>query len=342
MKILFTGKTDFKYNRVRILLKGLEQIENISVVLCPIDKRSPEFVKRFKTEQRDADIIYIPPFRHRDVKYIKRLTDKPVVFDPLISKYMTTGEDYGNRWKALLKYPQDRLAVSACDHLLTDTSAHKDYFSSKFGIRKSEVSVLPIGSDTSELYPVSKNIQDQFHVGFCGSFIPLQGVLKIAEAAHILKDEDDIVFDMIGTGSDYAAFVSLCSTYQLSNVNMLGHVNYNVLNEAINKFDVCLGIFGDSIKTDIVIPNKIWNYASINRCVITKDTQGIREVFEAGKNIILCDGSPEQIAEQILYLRDNPSRAQKIAQNAYDLICQQYNEVSIAQRFVDILRSIKA
>lgn len=338
MKILFVGKSDFKYNRVNVLLEGLRKLDGIEVILCPIVKRDKAFVKRFQELSLDVDCIYIPPFRHRDVAYIKRYAKKPVVFDPLISKYMTIVSDYGRKWKAPFKYFLDKVPFIKCDYLLADTSAHKDYFSSKFKVPADKISVLPIGSNVSEFFPIEREKTSMFHVGFVGSFIPLQGVINIAKAAVILKDETDICFDMIGTGHDYKPFVDIVKENNLTHVNMFGHVKYNVLNEAINTFDVCLGIFGDSIKTDIVVPNKIWNYASVGIPIITKETKGVCEIFEDRRHLFLCDGTPEDIAKCIKYVKDNRDEAALIANNAYKLISEDYSEISIAQRFLAILK----
>ena len=342
MTILFTGKTDFKYNRVRILLMGLEKCSHIQVLIYPFKNRNDFDVTAFKTLEEKADYIYIPPFRHRDVSFIKSLSKKPVIFDPLISKYLTKAIDYGHFWKAPFKYFLDKKPFTLADILLTDTLAHKEYFIKKFKLKPAKVHVLPIGVDTSKFYASADNLsktKNTFRVGFYGSFVPLQGVSKIIEAAKLLENENDIVFDIIGTGYEYEKTLKQAKKLQLKNVNFIGWVNYDELNKHLNNFDVCLGIFGSSAKADAVIPNKIYHYASIGKCFITKDTPGIKEIFTHNKNAILCANTPFALAENIISLKKHQERISTIGQNAATLINEQYNEMAIAQHFLSILEN---
>lgn len=344
MKILFTGKDDFKYNRVRVLLAGLAEIDDVDVIFFPIISRKTFDKQAFIAAQNEVDFIYIPPFRHRDVLFIKKLSTKPVVFDPLISKYLTKAIDYKHFWKAPIKYWLDKIPFSKCDILLADTLTHKHYFAKKFIIDSQKISVLPIGVDTSLFHKneIQQNDDDLFHVGFYGSFVPLQGMPKIIEVANLLKDHTDIVFDIIGSGWDYKKSIKLMNKYNLQNVNMLGRKKYDELNDLLNKFDVCLGIFGDSLKADSVVPNKVFHYASMGKCIISKNTPAIKEIFTPNRDIVLCENSPEKIAEQIIRLKENRSKIAEIGEKTFELITKQYNQREIAKRFVAILNNYRS
>lgn len=247
--------------------------------------------------------------------------------------------DYRHFWKAPIKYWLDKIPFDICDILLTDTQAHKDYFVRKFSIPAEKIGVLPIGVDTTRFQRKENDSSDNslFRVGFYGSFVPLQGMPKIIEVANILKDESDIIFDIIGTGYDYKQSIKLIKKYKLQHVHLLGWADYDDLSRLINKFDVCLGIFGDSEKANAVIPNKVFHYASLGKCIISKNTPGINELFTNNLNIVLSDNSPQKIAEQIQRLKTNRSEISRIGNNAHDLITSKYNHMEIAKRFIAIL-----
>ncbi len=339
LNILFTGKSDFEYNRVKILLEGLKQLDGIKLEIYPISSRKSFDKQLFQQHQVDANFVYIPPFRHRDVSFIKKYTNKPIVFDPLISKYLTKIDDYNQAWKGPLKYYLDKRPFKKCDILLADTKAHKNYFHTTFSIDQQKIEVLPIGIDSKLFFPTKKPTSHLFKVGFYGSFVPLQGVSKIIEAANILKDQTNIKFEIIGSGYDLAKVNQLINKYQLSNVNMHGWLEYDKLNEAINSFDICLGIFGDSKKASLVIPNKVYHYAGLNKAVITRDSPAIREIFTHQKNIHLIENTPQALADSIMQLQESQVYTQEIAENAGSLIRKNYNAKNIAQQFVDILLS---
>jgi gamma-glutamyl phosphate reductase len=87
MKILFTGKSKLDYNRVKVIKAGLEQIPGVEIIELLLKKGNREQIKQLKQLDKEVDFIYIPPFRHSDVSYVKKHTTKPIVFDQLISKY---------------------------------------------------------------------------------------------------------------------------------------------------------------------------------------------------------------------------------------------------------------
>jgi glycosyltransferase involved in cell wall biosynthesis len=343
MNILFVGKTDFKYNRVQVLIEGLKKIEGVHLSFYRITSHRKFDRKAFLDLEAQADFIYIPPFRHRDVSFIKKRSTKPVVFDPLISKYLTK-DDFGHFWKLPFKYFLDKIPFSRCDILLSDTACHKEYFSNQFNIPPEKIHVLPIGVSTDSFFKSSLPKRDDgiFRVGFYGSFVPLQGTDKIMETAYVLRDHSDIYFEIIGGGYRFKQALKLVSKWKLSNVHFLGVQKYDELNALLNQFDLCLGIFGDSKKADSVIPNKIYHYASVGKCILTKDSDGIKELFTDNIDIVLTTTKPEDMAKAILRLKADRKRIEAIGEKAFQLVTQQYNEVEIAKKFLAILSSYSA
>ena len=338
MKLLFVGKTNFQYNRDLVLLNGLRRRDDISLNFFQIKKRDWVTFKQIRDLSKEVDFVVVPSFRHKDVAYIKLASKAKVVFDPLISKYMTRVLDYGVKWKGPHKYLVDWLAFYWPDILIWDTLSHQEYLRLKYRLNKPMMPIY-IGADTTLFYPIAKEPSEKVTVGFYGSFNPLQGIDKIVKAAHILKSETTIHFKIIGTGSTYKAVKKLADELESTNIEFVPDVPYAQLNEVINEFDICLGVFGDSYKTDVVIPNKIYHYAAAKKSIITKDTIGIRELFEDGKDIYLVNNEPTSIAQAILTLSKDKMLIEKYASSAYTLITENYNLDKIAASFVNFLRT---
>ena len=340
MKILFTGKSKLDYNRVLVIKAGLKQIPDVEVIEFNLKKGNASNLQELKELDKQVDFIYIPPMRHSDVSYVKKHTTQPIVFDPLISKYLTKA-DYGHFWKLPFKYFLDKVPFDKADILLTDTKAHRAYFINKFKINPEKVKTLYIGADTQFFFKHKEDIKDKekFIVGFYGSFIPLQGTDKIVQAAHCLKDHSDIQFEMIGSGYSLKNAQQIAEKEKLNNINFHGKVKYEELSPLINTFDVCLGIFGDSKKTDMVIPNKVFHYAAIKKCILTKETDGLKEVFTKDKDISLCANDPQDMAHQILALKENTDHKNKLGKEAGKTLHNKYNELAVAENFLAILKN---
>lgn len=339
MRLLFTGKSNFQYNRDRVLLKGLKGREDVFIEVLPIQKRSRSTSKIIRQKSSEVDFVVVPTFRHRDIAFIKQASEAPVVFDPLVSHYMTRVIDYEVRWKGPSKFIADWRAFSRSDILIWDTLAHQEFLRRKYRL-KHPMAPIYIGVDTEIFYPIPQPQKTNTTiVGFYGSFNPLQGIDKIVRAAHILRDKKDIRFRIIGSGSTYKKVHKLSQELRIRNIDFIPNVPYEALNAEINEFDICLGVFGESVKTDVVIPNKIYHYAAARKPIITKDTVGIKEIFTHNDNICLVKNSPEAISQAILRIKDDASLKNSLANKAYETISQHYNQDRIAEMFVNFLKS---
>lgn len=345
MKILVTGKYEPDYNRNHVLLRGLEK-KDVSLTEFPYEKRTRAVRKKITSLAENHDIIFLPSFTHLDVPFVRRATKKPIVFDPLISRYLSKVFDYKAVWRysprALKNYLKDLRAFNRSDLILADTEGHKNYYINKFHVNPVKIAVVHVGVHCGDFFPSGKikNPCDKFLVGFYGSFIPLHGIEKIIEAARILRERNDIEFQIYGNGPGYEKIQKLIEIYNLVNVSLKGWADYKDLNAVINGMDVCLGIFGDSLKAKLVIPNKIYHYAACKKAIITADTEGIKEIFKNRKNIILVQNNPQSLADSVVELAGNDSLMQAIAKSAFATVNGEYNETRIAEEFLTALESL--
>lgn len=342
MNIVFTGNYTPEYNRTNIILQGLQSIPEITVIESPIQSKKSCNVTELKKILDASDVVFLPSFTHNLVPFIRSMTKKPICFDPLISKYLTKVFDYKQVWRysprALKNYLKDTRACNAADFILADTEEHKSYFVKTFKIKPEKIYVLPIGVNLEDFSFETEKKSKDFIVGFYGGFIPLQGVRNILEAARILESKKEISFQLVGNGYEYEEMKKLAQTYNLQNVTFLGWVPYEKLSETIAQWSICLGIFGDTKKADLVIPNKIYHYAAMQKPIITKRTDAIREIFTEDETIILCSSNPQEIASKILYCESHIDAVQVIGNNAASLITKQYNQNTIAEKFIAILQ----
>lgn len=338
-KILVAGKNiDINYNRTRVLVKGWE-MSGYEVIVLNYQKKDKTTASKIKELSREAAFTFLPSFAHKSVSFVKKNSIAPVIFDPLISKFMTYVLDYKNysKWsyEGIRTYFRDKLALKKADFVIFDTIQHQQYFLNKYHLDKGNTGVVYLGCNNHDFYKTKEEVHSGFVVGFVGAFIPLQGVMKILEAAKLLHTQEEISFEFIGEGHDLEEAKNFVLANQLSNVRFLNHIQYEKVNQYINQYDVCLGIFGDSIKTQVVVPNKVFNYASCGKTIITMDTPAIRECFTHKENIFLVDGSPESISQGILALKEDKEFREKLEKNVHELALKKFDELSIARSFLD-------
>jgi glycosyltransferase involved in cell wall biosynthesis len=339
MKILVTGNYETDYNRTLIILDGFRELGH-EVIEYSYAKRNREASKVIQNLSLDCDFIFLPCFTHKCVPFVKSNITKPLIFDPLISKYLTNVHDYKKVFKYSLKafrdFRRDKNTMSLADLVVSDTIAHIEYFTETFGISRDKFVVAEVGVNCEDFKPAAKEICSPLKVGFYGGFIPLQGALNIIDAIEILKNED-IEFELIGNGYQYELAKKKIKKLNL-NVSLPGWVKYDELADKINEYDICLGIFGETLKSDLVIPNKVFHYAACGKCMITKNSPAIKEAFNDGKNIILCEFNGKDIAKSIMALKSNPERIKLIGDNARELMVNDYNPKKIAGKIISAYR----
>lgn len=343
MKILLCGKFDPSYNRTRILIEGFRQ-SGIDLSIFTYPRKRKADIKKLKKVLEDTDYIFLPSFTHTDLPFIRRLSSKPIIFDPLISRYLSKVFDYKTISKysirAYKNYLKDSRSLKKADLIISDTLSHKHYFMEKFKVPAEKIKVVPIGVIKNDFFPININKRNtpKLVVGFYGSFIPLHGIDIVLKAAGILKNDHQIIFRLIGDGILMKEMVMLAKTLELSNVEFVGWKKYEELNEEINKFDIALGIFGSSIKASMVIPNKIYHYSAAGKAVITMKSDAINEVFSDNINILLCDNKEDSLADAILKLKDEKLR-ENLGTKAHQLVVNEYNELKIAGLVIEFIKN---
>lgn len=338
MRILVTGMYEPKYNRTLIILNGLKKL-GYDVLEYPYEHANAETARKIRDLSQNTVFTFLPSFTHKSVPFVKKHTTSPLVFDPLVSKYMTNVLDYKHYppWSlsALKDKYRDKQALKNSDFIIFDTKAHQKYFLDCYKIDKRKTGVVYVGTNTNAFKSGLKlKDRDKLVVGFVGGFIPLHGIFVILDAAKILRDNKDICFKLIGTGFQYEAARKYAEEHQLSNVSFLGWVPYDELGNVLNQFDICLGIFGNNEKSHVVIPNKIFHYASCAKPVITMETQAIKEIFTHQENVFLTKPAGNDLAQAIIYLKNNPEIRTKIAMKMHNLVNDNFNETATAKSLI--------
>jgi len=133
-------------------------------------------------------------------------------------------------------------------------------------------------------------------VYFLGSNIPLQGIHVIKAAQKILSNEKDIEWQIF-TGKPWIPFDE--------------HV------ARMRQADIVLGIFGTTRKTQMVIPNKVYEGLAVAKPIITADTPAIRELLSEESACLIPAGNPRALANTVLRLRDDTDSRAKLGANGY-------------------------
>ncbi len=305
IKYLFRHNKDYsRFNIIKQLAKDVKTTNDIYILL-PFSKN--QFFKNFFKRDRIINDFFISNY-DTYVHDRKKITNK----NP----------------RAWWKYFQDWFNFRFSKYLLSDTQNHFDYWEELFGKFRGKHLVLPVLADKTIYYPnEEKQNNEKIKILFYGSFIPLHGIDVILKAFKIMEDKGvEFEANIIGRGQIYTQMKELFDSLQLKQVKMDGEfIDEKLLADEIRKNDIVLGIFGDSKKAKSVIPNKLYQAVASKKAVVTMKSDTIGEFFNEN-DLVMCDNTPEKLAEELTNLKDDRLLLDNTAANGYNKFLKVYDD----------------
>jgi glycosyltransferase involved in cell wall biosynthesis len=322
MRVCCFGAYDPGYPRNRILRDGLARA-GVDVVEARVPehrafRRYPALIAAYARAGRDADALFVPEFRHKDMPLARVLAGRRrLEFDPLVSRYDTLVGDWGlhaegsmqARWNLRL----DAWALSLADVIVCDTWAHGALY-------------VELGADASRLRRVLVGAEDAFfaippapagerlEILYVGGFLPLHGVRTIIEAVALLERDRDTLpafrVTLLGKGIEFDAARALAAERGVQALVLAGPAPYAELPARMAAAHVVLGAFGSTAKAGRVVPHKVYQGLAAGRAVVTGDGRGVREVLTPDRDVVLVPrGDAVALAAGLAgVMRDAPRR----------------------------------
>jgi glycosyltransferase involved in cell wall biosynthesis len=342
MKICFFGIYDPTYSRNDILLSGLHQI-GIEVIQCRADWRDPKrYLKLWKALRKlnnDYDCVYAAYPSPIATVLARLVSRKPVICDAFYSMFDCVVNDRREiSWwhpKAIKLLITDWLSIVFANVVITDTKEHRKYWASWWGLNDKKIHPVYLGADNQVFFPLPAPKKDYFLVHWHGTYIPIQGVERIIDAARICSTDPKIRFRFIGSGAVFPKVKKQAEEYKLQNIEFIGRIPPTSINKYLAEADIVLGLFGDVKRTLKVVPNKVYEGLAAKKAVMNMDTPAIREIF-SDEEVLLVNNKPDSIAEGIKMLIKDEKRRFKLANNGYNAVFK-YFPIPIAKSLVQII-----
>lgn len=238
-----------------------------------------------------------------------KLKKKTIIMDFFISVYDTMVFDRkkfkeGSVFAKLCKW-LDKKCIHLADSVISDTSAHGDYFSEEFEFERKKISTLYLEADASiynkKAYSRPEHLRNKFVVLYFGSILPLQGIEVILDAIDSIENKSDMHFYVIGPLGNNAKKV-----YDHS-VEYIDWLPQEKLAEYIGYSDLCLaGHFNKDInKAKRTIPGKAYIYEAMDKPMILGDNSATKELYsEDAKHYFVEMGNPAALAEKIIEIKN--------------------------------------
>jgi glycosyltransferase involved in cell wall biosynthesis len=367
MRVCAFGSFDRAFDRSWILLEALEQ-SGAEITYCHFDlwaghrHKTKLFpwrwlllagrylagmisISRRLLQSARCDVLYVGYMGHVDLlfaSFLNRRRRSLLVFDPCISLYNTLVEDRqlvaaGGVMAKMIR----RLDIVPCrlaDVVLCDTKCHGEYFEQSLGVARAKVHRVFVGA--GEAWQQARwlpHADSTFHVLFYAKFSPLHGISAILDAADRLADEA-VRFTIVGGGQLEEAVRQAVERRGSAHIEWIPWLERDALIDRMRQCHVSLGIFGNTTKASMVIPNKVFQALAMGVPVITRDTPAIRELVEDGRSVVLCGTDGASIASAIMTSRDDFAGLLAIGNRGRDAFAEHASHGALAEQFLEAVR----
>ncbi len=259
------------------------------------------------------DVVLVGYMGHFDVHLAKVLfPGRIIVLDHMVGLTETVRDrGLGSGLKFSLLDALDRAALRCATVVLVDTTLQAEMLPES--ARAKSVAV-PVGA-TDAWYEAAENNcpsttdTEPVKVVFYGLYTPLQGAPIIGAAISDLSDEPNLSFTMIGTGQDLDTTKSLTAN---GRVTWIDWVDSEDLPAVVASHDICLGIFGETPKTQRVVPNKVYQGMAAGCAVVSADTPAMKALAVEGSFEAVPTGDHTELARALRTLARNPDQLREL------------------------------
>jgi glycosyltransferase involved in cell wall biosynthesis len=348
--VLFISGRELGYIRNRVMLAALKRNFEVTVLTPGISgtvQRTISGLGRFIARRPEYRIFFAGFYGQPLAIALSMLQQKPIILDAYVSTYDTLCEDrrWFRPWSPMgrLAYWLDRRSCQVADSVVTDTEAHREYFSKTFAVPRSKITTIYVGCDETLFHPRDETRigigSERFEVFTYSAFLPLHGTDVIIRAAELLRDRPDIRFSIGGDGRGRAAAERMVAELGLTNIELKGWIPFEQLPEHIARSSICLGgHFSTVPKAARVISTKTFQFIAMRKPTIVGDNPATRELFVPGEHVCAIPmGSPETLADIIYILANDEGLRRRIASAGYEVFKQRLNTSVVGDQLASVV-----
>jgi glycosyltransferase involved in cell wall biosynthesis len=185
-----------------------------------------------------------------------------------------------------------------------------------------------------------EDLAGRFVVMYAGNMGAPQGLDTVIEAAALLGDRSDIVFALVGGGTEQQRLRQMAADRRLDNVRFLGRRPPGSMHELYAIADVLLVHLKRDELTDLSIPSKTFAYMASGKTVLMA-AHGDAADFVAGNRfgVVVEPSDPVVMADAVRRLQAmTPQELKRIGENGLEAFRAKYcGEVQVV-RFEQLLR----
>jgi len=221
------------------------------------------------------------------------------------------------------------------------------------GVPESKILVLSNWVDTkfisllegNKSFRHAHNLNDkQFVILHAGNMGAKQGLDNVIQAGKQLEDQNDVLFLLVGDGSDKARLVDMATREGMSNVRFLPLQPRGMLPQMFSAADLLL-LNQRADVVDMVIPSKLLTYMAAGHPIVAavhSDSEAAKYIRRADCGLVIPPEEPEFLAEAICQIQAQPELALRLGQNARAFAEEHFARDRVLQQYDNFFSRLEA
>ncbi len=215
------------------------------------------------------------------------------------------------------------------------------------GVSDETIHYFPNGIDTELFYPRPKDVKlldilglkSNYVVSYIGTHGMAHALDNVLDTAEIIdKVNNDIVFLFVGEGACKDSLKKLYRKKKLSNCMFVDQIDKKEIPKYYSISDVSLVVLKRHKLFETVLPSKMFESMGMAKPIILGVEGEARKVLDKARaGISVVPEDSKGMAEAILAMHGNPSRAEEMGETGNLFVRKHFNRKAIADRYLDIL-----
>jgi len=216
----------------------------------------------------------------------------------------------------------EKIASSYADRIISVNEVIKKVFVSR-KVPTSKIAVI-LNSPDEEIFKREFYVNEYMRKRKCfvlichGTILKRYGFQTAIKAVSLLRNKiPDLKLEIVGNGEYLEELVSVVNYLNLEDVvNFRGYVSLDEIPSLIMESDIGVVPIAKDNFTDLMLPNKLFEYIALGRAVISSNLITIRTYFDNDSVLFFESNNEKDLARCIFQLYQNPAKRKSLVANA--------------------------
>jgi len=257
------------------------------------------------------------------------------------SKYKVSGQHLIVRLLGII----ERIASLYADRIITVNEVIKRVFVSR-KVPASKIAVI-LNSPDEEVFKRESYVNGYMKKRECfvlvchGTILERYGFQTAIKAVSVLRNKmPDLRLEIVGDGEYMEELVSLVNHLNLEDVvNFRGYLSLNEIPNLIMESDIGLVPIVKDNFTDLMLPNKLFEYIALGRAVISSNLTAIRTYFNSDSILFFESNNEKDLARCISQLYQNAAKRTSFVRSA-NKIYEKYRWSKMKKKYLKVYEDL--